>query len=77
MVRYSHENQVASPSQDDRLHERGATEEEVIGSGERGEPPPNMAEQGFANFPFDGEGITDNTRQNRLRRMPLRKMFGW
>ena len=22
-------------------------------------------------------GITDDTRQNRLRHMPLRKMFGW
>ena len=45
------------PHAQDRLHERGATEEEVIATIERGECfPAKHGRTGFrCNFPFDGE----------------------
>ena len=66
------------PHAQDRLHERGATEEEVIATIERGERfPAQHGEQGSAvTSRSTASGITGNIRQNRLRRMPLRKMVG-
>jgi hypothetical protein len=67
------------PHAQDRLHERGATEEEVIATIERGErfPAKHGRTEFRCTFHSMASGITGNIRQNRLRRMPSRKMAGW
>jgi hypothetical protein len=68
------------PHAKSRLQERGATEEEIIATIGRGNvSPQNMAGQGsVATFRSTAGGIIDDTRQNRLRPMRLKKkMVGW